>query len=179
MFTNSLPMIIQVQAVKKSFRILGFIVPMMLFIGVGLPVYAGSGNTIVENLGGDPVQFSVKDPDGIRTFQVGQDLQTFECDVAPTEIFFEVEMAMLPIALLIVDCVDYTTEYNLFETFVECVSGPCPQDTPISKVGGNILPIDSTALLLAGAQSTTWMIPVILSGIGIGLFVVSRKSENS
>ena len=44
-------------------------------------------------------------------------------------------------------------------------------------VGGELLPIDSTALLLAGAQSTTWMIPVVLSGIGIGLFVVSRKSE--
>jgi len=46
-------------------------------------------------------------------------------------------------------------------------------------VGGEFLSIDSTALLLVGAQSTTWMIPVILSGIGIGLFVVSRKPENS
>jgi hypothetical protein len=46
-------------------------------------------------------------------------------------------------------------------------------------VGGNLVPIDSTALLLASAQSFSWMIPVILSGIGIGLFVVSRKSENS
>ncbi len=44
-------------------------------------------------------------------------------------------------------------------------------------VGGELLPIDSTALILAGAQSFSWMIPVILSGIGIGLFVVSRKSE--
>ncbi len=46
-------------------------------------------------------------------------------------------------------------------------------------VGGELLPIDSTALILAGAQSFSWMIPVLLSGIGIGLFVVSRKSENS
>jgi len=44
-------------------------------------------------------------------------------------------------------------------------------------VGGEFLPIDSTALLLAGAQTFSWMIPVILSGIGIGLFVVSRKSK--
>jgi len=44
-------------------------------------------------------------------------------------------------------------------------------------VGGEFLPIESTTLLLAGAQSFSWMIPVILSGIGIGLFVVSRKSE--
>ncbi len=46
-------------------------------------------------------------------------------------------------------------------------------------VGGELLPIDSTALLLAGAQSFSWMIPVVLSVLGIGMFVVSRKSENS
>ena len=46
-------------------------------------------------------------------------------------------------------------------------------------VGGEIIPIDATSLLLAGAQSFSWMIPVVLSVIGIGLFVVSRKSKNS
>ncbi len=50
---------------------------------------------------------------------------------------------------------------------------------PPRKVGGELIPIESTALLLAGVQSTTWLIPVVLSVIGIGLFVVSRKSENS
>jgi len=46
-----------------------------------------------------------------------------------------------------------------------------------NMVGGEILSIDSTALVLAGAQSFSWMIPVVLSVLGIGLFVVSRKSE--
>jgi len=46
-------------------------------------------------------------------------------------------------------------------------------------VGGELLPIDTTALLLAGAQTFSWMIPVVLSGIGIGLFVVSRKPKKS
>jgi hypothetical protein len=45
-------------------------------------------------------------------------------------------------------------------------------------VGGEIIPIESTSLLLASAQSFSWMIPLVLSGIGIGLFVF-RKSENS
>jgi len=45
-------------------------------------------------------------------------------------------------------------------------------------VGGEIIPIESTSLILAGAQSFSWMIPLVVSGIGIGLFVVSRKSEN-
>ncbi len=46
-------------------------------------------------------------------------------------------------------------------------------------VGGEYFTLDTTALLLAGAQTFSWMIPVVLSAIGIGLFVVSRKSENS
>jgi len=50
---------------------------------------------------------------------------------------------------------------------------------PSTPVGGELIPIETTSLILAGAQSFSWMIPVVLSGIGIGLFVVSRKSENS
>ena len=44
-------------------------------------------------------------------------------------------------------------------------------------IGGEIIPIEQTSLLLAGAQTFSWMIPVVLSALGIGLFVVSRKSE--
>ncbi len=43
-------------------------------------------------------------------------------------------------------------------------------------VGGEIIPIEQTSLILAGAQSFSWMIPVVLSVLGIGLFVF-RKSE--
>jgi len=45
-------------------------------------------------------------------------------------------------------------------------------------VGGEIIPIETTSLLLASTLSFSWMIPVILSVLGIGLFVF-RKSENS
>jgi len=44
-------------------------------------------------------------------------------------------------------------------------------------IGGELIPIESTPLLLAGAQSTTWLIPIVVSGIGIGLFAFSRKPE--
>jgi len=49
----------------------------------------------------------------------------------------------------------------------------------ITVVGGELIPIETTSLLLAGAQTFSWMIPVILSVLGIGLFIVTRKSENS
>jgi hypothetical protein len=55
--------------------------------------------------------------------------------------------------------------------FIE--SGGVP---PSGTVGGTLIPIDATALLLANAQSSSWMIPVIVSIVGIGLFVVSRKT---
>ena len=44
-------------------------------------------------------------------------------------------------------------------------------------IGGTLLTIDTTSLLLASAQSSSWMIPVTLSILGLGLFVVSRKNE--
>ena len=47
------------------------------------------------------------------------------------------------------------------------------------SVGGTLFPIESTSLILAGAQMTaSWMIPVIVSAVGIVLVFV-RKSENS
>ncbi len=43
-------------------------------------------------------------------------------------------------------------------------------------VGGTILPIDTTALLLAGAQmNAAWIIPAIIIASGIGIFLVRRK----
>jgi len=43
-------------------------------------------------------------------------------------------------------------------------------------VGGTFIPIDQSALLLAGVQSISmWMIPVVIAGIGIGIFVIKRR----
>jgi len=43
-------------------------------------------------------------------------------------------------------------------------------------VGGTFIPLDKTALLLAGVQSISmWMVPVVVAGVGIGIFVVIRR----
>ena len=48
---------------------------------------------------------------------------------------------------------------------------------PPDVVGGHGGPIDKTALMVTGAQlNASWMIPVLISAIGIGVFVVTRKS---
>ena len=51
---------------------------------------------------------------------------------------------------------------------------------PISQtdavaVGGEILPLVTTSLLLSGAQTFSWMIPVVISVLGIGLVLVRRR----
>jgi len=46
---------------------------------------------------------------------------------------------------------------------------------PSQPIGGTLIPIDKTSLLLAGTQMTAvWMIPVIVSAIGIAI-VIARK----
>ena len=43
-------------------------------------------------------------------------------------------------------------------------------------VGGFDVPINTSSLLLAGVQSISmWMIPVVIAGIGIGVFVIKRR----
>jgi len=60
-----------------------------------------------------------------------------------------------------------------------CVPNPNSQACINPQVGGRIIPIETTSLLLAGTQTFSWMIPVLLSAIGIGLFAVSKKPERS
>ena len=44
-------------------------------------------------------------------------------------------------------------------------------------VGGAFVPIDNSALLLAGVSSISmWMIPVVIAGIGVTIFVVKRRN---
>ena len=46
---------------------------------------------------------------------------------------------------------------------------------PSSVVGGHMIPVDTTSLMLAGAQYTAvWLIPVLVSAIGFGI-VILRK----
>jgi len=62
--------------------------------------------------------------------------------------------------------------------FIDGADPDCQIAPPEDVIGGEIIPLDTTSLILAGAQTFSWMIPVVLSVLGIGLFVF-RKSENS
>ena len=65
---------------------------------------------------------------------------------------------------------------NNIEAF-EVADGTCPIGGG-PAVGGEIIPINTSALLLAGVQSVSmWMIPVVVSGAGIGVFVIMRTRK--
>jgi len=50
-----------------------------------------------------------------------------------------------------------------------------PNEPNLCLVGGILIPIDTTMVLLAGSQMTaSWMIPVIVAGIGFAI-VIARK----
>ncbi len=73
--------------------------------------------------------------------------------------------------------VDLSTGFvsNIGES-IEGLDGLAIQSETIT-VGGTFVPIDQSALLLAGAQSISmWMIPVVIAGIGIGVFVIKRRN---
>lgn len=57
-----------------------------------------------------------------------------------------------------------------------CSIGVCvPDGGTEPAIGGKIIPIETTSLILAGTQSFSWMTPVVLSVLGIGLVLVRRK----
>jgi len=56
------------------------------------------------------------------------------------------------------------------------LTGSAATSSCAPAVGGTMIPLDTTALLLAGAQmNAAWMIPVIAAGIVIGVFVIKRR----
>ena len=43
-------------------------------------------------------------------------------------------------------------------------------------IGGKLIPLDTTALLLAGAQSSlAWILPLVLGGVGLAVFMLRRS----
>jgi len=59
---------------------------------------------------------------------------------------------------------------NVFTFLNECIEPEPP------VVGGELLPIDSTALVLAGLQtSAIWMLPVLAGVAGAGFYLVKFR----
>ena len=63
-----------------------------------------------------------------------------------------------------------------FVMFSLLLSGPLYSEMVFAQVGGTILPIDTTALLVAGLYTNAlWIIPVIGGVAGIVIFTLKRS----
>jgi hypothetical protein len=62
--------------------------------------------------------------------------------------------------------------------FVQGLEKLCvPALKSFEEVGGFDIPINTSSLLLAGVSSVSmWMIPVVIAGVGIGIFVIKRRN---
>ena len=133
------------------------VIPILLVIAVIPPVLAPDS---------DPVQFLQSIIPSVQVACAGD----FLCLFTPDEVGIEV---------LIGECQDT----GCSEAGGRCVSiqevtarngiGFCMCEFP--AVGGWFLEVDKPSILIAGAQYTAaWMLPVIISAIGIGI-VIARK----
>jgi hypothetical protein len=65
----------------------------------------------------------------------------------------------------------YVTQVGTGDLLLQQIKADKPE-----IVGGHGGPIDKTALLVTGAQvNASWMIPLLISAVGIGVFVFTRK----
>jgi len=171
-------------------------------IGInGNLAYSESGVAQISDItaqGG--VGFDVLDPDGVEsvvfisntqgaTPSPTENIPNPSC-ITPLEMLFGFfswdqnnQNIPGPSIFEITDCstpsVTYTCEV-FHDAFGGQNSGTCIAEEPAEPpvVGGEFLPIDSTALLLAGLQSSAiWMLPVLAgaAGAGFAAFKLRRK----
>jgi len=85
----------------------------------------------------------------------------------------------------------FNTEFSFDDFLLELNDGSYDSDDEVMKqikslfakgygkgcsIGGSLIPIDTISLLLAGVQMTTsWLIPILVAGAGIGFVLVRRK----
>jgi len=145
-------------------------------------VFATPGNTEWEytgefRQGNFAGNFIITDPDGIKSVnREGGNILDGNCGQT---FGFNPGIPLLPFNIIVVDCeLDMDTTKWLIEddpisetASATCIEGSCL----VNVVGGKIIPIETTSILAAGAQHTAaWMIPVLVSVIGIGI-VIARK----
>jgi len=110
--------------------------------------------------GGDPIE----DSECVEIYK-----SCLEADECPIDACIQCDFDVASCILATVGT--QTPIEECFATFDTCLQ----RNQCFASVGGEFIVIDSTALLITGAQmNASWMIPVIVSGIGFAI-VIARK----
>jgi len=145
--------------------------------------YVADGETFLSNFDGFV--------NGHSAFRIDSENSTFGCGVNCPLIFesFEPGNGVFEPGetwIFIID--DYFNIVGLPPGAIDSPGLPSPSPPSsgsiiafhdFGAVGGTALPIDTTALLVAGAYTTaSWMIPILVSAVGIGLAVFTLKRNH-
>jgi len=164
---------------KKIFAIIYFSIILL----VVNPVDAEPLNSIIQPIDvGNAINYGVSDPDGLDEAVFKKPDGTLLGGVDPvcgigSGGFVGILKSQLPAILTMIDCQSPpdVTVWRLTATKITCIAGICPKVAP---VGGEFMGVNTTALLLVGIQNTSaWLIPIIVSGIGIGTLLLNQKSK--
>ena len=144
-------------------------------LGLGSnPDWSPDGTKIVFDLGGEIHTMSSADGSGKKNIS-----GAFTSDSNPnwspdgTQLVFDTRRDNGNREIYVMNAVDGSSPTNLTNTPDDTESRPHWQ--PLIFVGGSSVPTNTTTLLVAGSQMTaSWMIPVIVAGIGIAI-VIARK----
>ncbi len=126
-----------------------------------------SGNNVLVGAVGDNTNGADVGQAHLFDATTGALLQTFDDPTVTTSDRFGFSVSISGNNVLVGALDDDTNGVNVGQAHLF--------DIMFSAVGGEIIPLDTTMVLLAGTQTTAaWMIPVIVSAIGIGI-VIARK----
>jgi len=132
-------------------------------------------NDIMYAVGGGSNFYTVNLNNGQRTASLNADFGG-SLQFGPDGRLYSNDSFVFPNGLAVVDPSDgMITSLPNPTSFDDHTSGLTHVSPTLNAVGGEFLGVDSTALLVAGVQmNAAWMIPVIVSAIGIGI-VIARK----
>ena len=108
---------------------------------------------------------------GITIFGLAADMVTETKWIVPEKISdngagLGITECTIPLTVKFVSAADFEVDQELKVTIT-------------TQVAGELLPLDSTALLLAGIQSmTVWMIPTVLGLAGAGVYLVKFRARD-
>ena len=138
---------------KLLLAVLLSIVSFSILLGANQEAHAGFSCGVLEIPNGDG--------SSCTNFLAGVPCTTWTCNAGFTESGTDPKCDVI-----------LGTAMGVYSGTFQCLASPDNGQV----IGGEIMSIDSTALYIAGTQtSASWIIPAVLSAAGIGLVLVKRK----
>ena len=157
---------------------------LVLVAGMTSPVFAEPGNTTVQAKTVDlDFVITAQDPDLVTSMVYAGSFDALGVAVAcanpaPSEQTIVTSSDNLPGTLTVTDCQDPgdVTVWEITISGATCIEGSCLQLD--QQVAGELLPLDSTALLIGGLTSmSVWMIPSIAGIAGAVIYLIKFRTN--